>query len=158
MQHLFCSEPMSVSFSSKMAEDHIRLYLCMLESSTVLASLPHPWGTDLDQLNLSCMPTCKQDLLQRISLLSREGWCWTSAQMRAFNKLWSYLECQEQQFSQSDPPLSALSTNSRWRISIPDSNKCIINAPLSPQGLVAFKYFNYCNDVVYDNSDFDGYD
>jgi hypothetical protein len=157
MRHLSRSKPMSVSSSSKMAEDHIRLCLCMLESSALLASLPHHWGTELDQLNLSCMPTCKQELLQRISLLSRQGWCWTSAQMRAFNKLWSYFECQEHQSSQSNTILSVLSTDSRWRISLSSPNKCIIDAP-HHQGLVAVKYSNHCNGVLYKNPDFDEYD
>jgi hypothetical protein len=75
------------------------------------------------------MPTCKQELLQRISLLSRQGWRWTSAQMRAFNKLWSYFECQEQQYSQSDTNLSVLQADSEWRISLSSSNECIIDVP-----------------------------
>jgi hypothetical protein len=163
MQHLLCGEPMSVSFSSKMAEDHIKLCLFMRESSTLLASMPHSCVTELDQLNLSCMPTCKEELLRRISLLSRQGWSWTSAQMRAFNKLWSFLECQEQQSSQSDAILSVLSTDSIWRISLAHSSECIIDAAipaLSPpdQGLVAVKYSSHCSGVFCSNSDFDGYD
>jgi hypothetical protein len=114
MRHLFCGKLVSAFFSSKMADSHVKLGLFMLESNALLASLPHPWGTELDQLNLSCMPTCKQELLQRISLLSRQGWCWTSAQMRAFNKLWSYFECQEQKSSQSHAALSALSVDPGW--------------------------------------------
>jgi hypothetical protein len=139
-----------------MAVDHVKLYLCMLESSALLASLPHHWVTELDQLNLSCMPTCKQELLQRISLLSRQGWCWTSAQMRAFNKLWSYFECQEQQSSQSDAILSALTTDSEWRISLSRSSENIVDD--NRQGLVVVKYSNYCNSVPYGKSDFDEYD
>jgi hypothetical protein len=54
--------------------------------------MPHHWGEDLKQLNLTCMPMCKEELLQQVSLLSRRSWHWTSDQMRAFNKLWGYLE------------------------------------------------------------------
>jgi len=53
---------------------------------------PHHWGADLKQFNLTCMPICKEEFLQQVFLVSCRSWRWTSGQMRAFNKLWGYLE------------------------------------------------------------------
>ena len=72
----------------------------MVYSRAAAPSSSDQWGADLDLLNLPCMPSGRQEFFHRVRRLNRESWRWTSAQKRAFNKIWSHLEQLELQENQ----------------------------------------------------------